>query len=280
VIDPTAILPGDSGLEALRFVVDGWATGARNMAVDEGLAIGAAHRGGKATLRVYRFQPACITIGRFQRYPGELDPETCMREEIEIVRRPTGGLAILHLDEFTYSLTLPVSTRTARSRESVFRIAASGIVEALRLVGVEAGIVVHEEPGHSATWCFDRAFGVDLEWNGRKICGSAQKIGPGYALQHGSIFLKPNSQTLRLLVGAGSGEPRPSEGGQEPVALEEAAAEPISWERMCGAFEAGFSNALGVKVVRGVLTGDEEETVEKFFERRYSNTAWLQQVSD
>jgi len=256
----------------MRLVVDGWMTGALNMARDESLAASVAS-GGTPTLRLYRFRPSCISIGRFQEYPGEIDVDGCAARGIEVVRRPTGGLAILHQDDFTYSLTLPRKEASAYYREEYFNIAAAGIIEALGAVGVPAGAADHPTRGKGpGTWCFDSAYGVDLEWRGRKVCGSAQRVGPGSVLQHGSVFLSSQEGILEGLV-AVSPEAEPK--GTPQVSLEEAAGSRVSWERLADAFAEGFARALAVTLVTGTLDSGEDAVASKLRDDRYAEAGWL-----
>src|SRR5690349_2496197 len=91
-----------------RLLNDPPASGAWNMAVDEALLEGVASGRSPATLRFYSWRPACLSLGYFQPF-GIVDVSGCRARGVDVVRRPTGGRAILHDRELTYSLTLPAS---------------------------------------------------------------------------------------------------------------------------------------------------------------------------
>lgn len=261
----------------MRFIDDGWRTGAENMARDEALAVGAAGPHAGPTLRVYRFKPPCVTVGRFQEFPAGLDLGACWELGIGVARRPTGGLAILHLDDFTYSAVFPRTGRSRLTMDSVFGTVALGIIAALSVFGVEAGIAVHSgETVSGSTWCFGSAFGVDLDWHGRKICGSAQRQSSRYLLQHGSIFMKSRDDVLNRISGAGTTGSEGTAYARRPVALEQAACRPIEWEELRDAFVEGFRAALGEPLDAGTLTSSEEETAERLYREKYGTERWLE----
>jgi lipoyl(octanoyl) transferase len=240
-----------------------------NMAIDEALASCARKAGGVPTLRLYSFDPPCITIGRFQR-PGTLvDEEACARAGVEITRRPTGGLAILHKDDFTYAVTCPTGD-AGSSPDHYFRMIASGVTASLERLGIEAVLASHNRRRSSPGWCFDREFGVDIEWRARKICGSAQRISKGSLLQHGSLFLADNSALI-----AGLSRPGEARAGAAPVSVAEACGRRVSREEMAEAFREGFSGALGVRMEEGRLSEDEEGSAAELAAAKYADPRWL-----
>ena len=246
-----------------------------NMARDEALAISAG-LGSPPALRVYRFAPPAVSIGRFQPVSGFIDLEVCEREKIEVVRRPTGGLAILHLDDFTYSVSLPRHADHARKKEQYFALVARGVLEALHLLGIKARVVSHRGTDtQPSVWCFEGAFGVDIEWQGRKVCGSAQRLFKDSLLQHGSLFLRVHPEILKgiEMVSRQAAEAVPRE--DTLVSLLEAAGKTITWEDVCLAFFEGFSNALSLTVENGRFSESEESLAGRLYEKKYSTAQWL-----
>jgi lipoyl(octanoyl) transferase len=255
----------------MRLVVDGPLTGAENMARDE--ALGRCHEPGvAAVLRAYRFSPPAVTIGRFQRWPGAFDLDTGVGPDLEVVRRPTGGLAILHRNDFTYSVVMGSSSSGSSGRDEVFRLVADAIVAALYELGIRAGTASHRGAGKPrGDWCFESAFGVDLEWRGKKICGSAQRVIRSSVLQHGSLFLQRGDEENSTPAAAGSERP-----GVGPfVTLQEAAGRDVGWEEVLDAFRVGFERSMGVALDPGTLSGSEETEARRLFEARYSRPEWL-----
>ncbi len=255
-----------------RLVVDGTHGGAENMARDEAMARCVGQGLADATLRAYRFKPPAVTIGRFQDFPGGINLEECALERISVVRRPTGGLAILHMEDFTYSVVLPTAGTGPGVRERYFDLVAGAIIEALGALGISAGQVRHRARGLAGAWCFEGVFGIDLEHDGRKICGSAQRVFSGAVLQHGSLFLRETAETLDRLTGARAGG---MAGGPGFITLGEAARERVSWEEVLDAFVNGFERALDVVLKPGALTPGEESLARRLLVEKYTDEEWL-----
>lgn len=260
----------------MRFIDDGWRTGAENMARDEALSLGVGEGSNVSTLRVYRFSPPCVTVGRFQDYPAGLDLRACREMGIDVVRRPTGGLAIPHIDDFTYSVNLP-SGRPGVEGETVFRAVADGILASLEILGVDAEFAAHHARIPASTpWCFDSAFGVDLEWHGRKICGSAQRRASACILQHGSLFLSSTDAALARITGTCSALDTEPERALRPVSLEEAAGRTIGWSEVRDAFILGFERAFGEALEAERLTPSEELNAAGLHASKYGTARWLE----
>ena len=258
-----------------RFIDDGEHSGALNMARDEAIATGSGP-GSPPTLRVYRFEPAAVSIGRFQPVRGFIDLETCERQNLEIVRRPTGGLAILHLDDFTYSVSLPRQPCAPHTTDQYFALVAGGILEALLELGIKGRVVSHRGTGvRTSPWCFDGAFGVDIEWQGMKICGSAQRMFREAVLQHGSLFHSVHSGLLEDIAVEGHGFTQAAPRGNAFVSLSEAAGRAVTWEYASRAFLEGFSRSLSIEFEHSRLSRSEELLAERLYETKYTADDWL-----
>jgi lipoate-protein ligase A len=139
---------------------------------------------GRARLRLYRWQPPALSLGRFQP-EADVDLDACTRLGVEVVRRPTGGRALLHGGDLTYAVTLP--TRPESGVDATYRYLAAALRAGLARVGVRAEVARHEGPAGAV--CMATQQGADLRVGDRKVCGSAQvRRGTG-VLQHGSILL-------------------------------------------------------------------------------------------
>jgi lipoate-protein ligase A len=258
-----------------RFIDDGEHSGAHNMARDEAIALSTG-AGSPPTLRVYKFLPAAVSIGRFQPVRGLIDAKTCARENIEIVRRPTGGLAILHLDDFTYSVSLPRQAGAHDARDKYFALISIGILEALVQLGIRGRVVSHTGTGiKTSAWCFDGTFGVDIEWRGRKVCGSAQRLFKEAVLQHGSVFLRVNPELLEKITVTGHEVAKVVQLKNAFVSLPEAAGRTVTWEQVSRAFQEGFSSSLSIEVEPGTLSKSEELLAERIYATKYANDGWL-----
>lgn len=257
-------------METWRLLIDPSHPGASNMALDEALALSAADSG-RNTLRLYSFDPPAITVGRFQRIDGFLDTDVCDRQGVGLTRRPTGGLAILHKDDFTYSVVSPRGATGSAGRDVHFRKIADGVTAALGLLGISAEVASHGEAALGRGWCFEMEHGVDIVWASRKICGSAQRMAGGYVLQHGSLFLSENEALLQELAPALGGRLSRS----SFVTLDEACGRPVGWREVAEAFVSGFAGGLGVALEPGEFTPEERHRADVLEKTKYADREWV-----
>src|SRR2546421_12562590 len=169
-----------------RLLLDPPAEGAWNMAVDEVLLDGIAAGSAPPTLRFYTWTPACLSLGYFQPF-SVVNVEGCRALGIDIVRRPTGGRAILHDRELTYSVALPASVlgHDGGVLPSYYRLSLA-LQDGLRRLDVPATLAP-ESAGSSAAHgpvCFDRPSAHEILLDGRKLVGSAQMRRGGGPPQH------------------------------------------------------------------------------------------------
>jgi lipoate-protein ligase A len=169
------------------------------MAADAAL-LDAVAGGSAPVLRLYCFDPPALSLGRFQP-DTDVDRAACDRLGVEVVRRPTGGRALLHGAELSYAVALRAPSGAGGSVEACYRYLAGALVAGLARLGVEAAIARHDGPG--GPLCLATQQGSDLRVGERKVCGSAQVRRRDVVLQHGSILLDrlPFDET-DLVVGA------------------------------------------------------------------------------
>ncbi|MEO7085226.1 MAG: lipoate--protein ligase family protein [Gemmatimonadaceae bacterium] len=190
-----------------RFLVTPPLSGAENMAMDEALKE-RARVSGEWTMRVYSWAAPTVSLGRNQRAKGQYDLGKIAALGATVVRRPTGGRAILHDREITYSVTAPADDAGELyvSYNGINRL----LQQALRLVGVNAELAapvrVAAPPGMSP--CFNEPSAGELVFQGRKLAGSAQWRSEGSMLQHGSILVGDDQSILSTLTVA-EGPPIP-----------------------------------------------------------------------
>lgn len=198
-----------SGGRASRLLVSPPADGATNMAIDEALLHRAA-LAGEVAYRVYSWARPTISLGRNQPARGCYDFDRARARGVEFVRRPTGGRAILHHREITYSVSAPISA-FGSLRES-YRTINRLLMEALGRLGVDA----HEAetssraPVPSLAPCFDSPVAGELVARGRKLVGSAQVRDGDAFLQHGSILVDDDQRLLAELLVRGEAGPPPA----------------------------------------------------------------------
>ena len=169
------------------------------MALDHAL-MARARRGGEAVLRVYEWSSPVLSLGRSQQARGVYADDELARRDIAVVRRPTGGRALLHHREVTYSLTAPASA--GEPLGVMYRRMNALLLEALSALGV-AGVLAW--PGSrgqppTAMPCFAEPSGGEIVVNGRKLVGSAQWRDGGALLQHGSILVENDQVMLPSLM--------------------------------------------------------------------------------
>ena len=259
-----------------RIISDGALSGAANMARDHALA--QALRPGTGIVRFYRWSPATLSLGRNEPVTAGYRDFLRNHPEIGVVRRPTGGRAVIHDRELTYAVALPA--RAYGGPRQAYRKLNEGLVEGLRRLGVEAVAAAGSALPPDAGPCFmEPSEGEVVVW-GRKLVGSAQVRIGGAVLQHGSVLLVADQSPL-LGVTPGNGGAAPdngSRGGHRrasagPITLAEVLGQTPTWEQLVDGFSRGFARALGGDWAPGALT-DEERRLARELEDRYGSAAW------
>jgi lipoate-protein ligase A len=181
-----------------RLFLTGPATGAENMALDEAL-MARARTTGEWVLRVYSWSAPTLSLGRNQGARDAYDVATLADAGIAVVRRPTGGRAVLHDREVTYSVTGPVDGAGAL-QESYRRINRL-LLDGLRSLGVAVDVATTARaPKPDLSPCFERPSSGELTAGGRKLAGSAQWREHGALLQHGSILVDGDQAPVATLL--------------------------------------------------------------------------------
>lgn len=189
---------------AFRIRADDPASGAVNMRRDLQMLEAVEAGDESATLRLYAWRPACISLGHHQP-EEELDLAAARRDGLDVVRRPTGGGAILHDDELTYAFAAPwAGGPGVRRVRSAYDLVADALVRALQSVGVAAAR--GGSGGAHAALCFSESQGHEIHVGGDKLVGSALRAGRRGFLIHGSLPRGPSHRRLSryALPGAGA----------------------------------------------------------------------------
>jgi lipoyl(octanoyl) transferase len=269
--------------DAWRLLVDAPAGGAWNMAVDEILLEGVAAGTTPPTLRFYQWTPACLSLGYFQSV-DVVDVDGCRALGVGVVRRPTGGRAILHDRELTYSIALPASVLGLDGGvlPSYYRLSLA-LQDGLRRLGVPATLAPESAargPTAHGPVCFDRPSAHEILLHGRKLVGSAQMRRGGGILQHGSILIEPRIDKLRACLrlphdSAGSTVDDGSERLQDGVAglAELGLTQP---GRVAVAIGDAFAARFGVSLEQAPLQPDELAAARALAGSKYQSAAWTQ----
>lgn len=239
--------------------------GPTNMATDVALLRSVAGGRARPTLRLYRWKGPWVSLGYAQDAAKAVELEACRAAGVGLVRRPTGGKALLHGADLTYSLTLPASHPVARTSITKSYLTISKVlVDALALLGLSMSLTERESGRNEATRaCFEEHRVETISVGGRKLIGSAQARRDGGLLQHGSILLTPNDElAARLFRPAGLTEEAFRARYRSRVVSLAEAAPAISAEALAAALVAAFGKAFG-DVVAGELAADELRAVEE-----------------
>ncbi len=193
-----------------RILIDGNHGPAENMAIDE--AIFTLVRRGESvpTIRFYGWEPPTLSIGYHQKCESEVDFDELEKRGYGFVRRPTGGRAVLHRDEVTYSVIAPIGGALSGNVTDIYMRISEALRDGLRLMGVNAelekGKLSSDEQRKAANPCFTSTSRYELAVDGRKIVGSAQVRKDNAFLQHGSILLHHDqTEMAELLPGLSEG---------------------------------------------------------------------------
>jgi len=243
-----------------RLIVDGEAGGATNMAVDTAIMTSVVEGASPPTLRFYAWSPPCLSLGRSQS-ASEVDSSACRAAGIDLVRRPTGGRAILHTDELTYSVAL-----------------LQDLLAGLRALGAEVGQATGQrKPAAELTpVCFETPSDYEITVGGRKLVGSAQWRGRGGVLQHGSLPLYGDlGRIVDYLTFAEAEREQQRRAVRERAAtLQDALGRVAPVAEVVEALAAGFGQALQVTLERGELTERERALAADLRRERYTEPQW------
>ena len=262
------------GARAFRLIVEAGDEGAWNLAVDESILAGYEnHESDSPTLRLYSWVPPALSLGRGQLAAVSHAPDVLAAEGIQLVRRPTGGTAVLHDRERTYSVAarLRVDPFPGGVTDTYRKIA--GAVElALRSLGLDAravkGVRRSTRPRAASPLCFAERSQEEITVGGRKLVGAAQLRRRGAFLQHGSILLRADPVRTARAVGS----PWPSE--DLSAGIEDLLGRSLSDSELDGALIAAFSQVFGAQMVSAPLTETERARALLLRASKYRNDAW------
>ena len=267
------------GVDRWRLLRHGAATGAENMAVDEAIAQAIAAGLVPPTLRFYAWAPPCVSLGRNQPAKG-VDVSRCASRGYDVVRRPTGGRAILHTDEMTYSIVASPEHRLMQGYvlDSYLRI-SHGLVAGLRRLGIAA----EEAPGTNragpdvSAACFEVPSAYEIVAGGRKILGSAQARRSTSVLQHGSLPLVGDlTRVVDCLAFDDEAEREALRASLQGHAatVEELLGRVVSFDEAVDAMVAGMVDALEIDLVPDDLTGQERAWTQELVRDKYQHDSW------
>jgi len=242
----------------------GFHTASINMAIDR--AILEAHSKGKVppTVRFYGWTPPAISIGYFQALNDEVDLEACKKFGVEYVRRITGGGAVFHDKEVTYSIIIPENHPAIPKNilKSYGRI-CNALIQGLTHLGI------------SSTYAPIN----DLLVNGKKISGNAQTRKERTVLQHGTILMDVDVDTMFSLLKVPNEKIKDKlikDVKQRVTSIQHVLGKKIGFEEVEDALKIGFEDEFDIELIKGSLTKEEETLARQFEKACFSTTQWNQ----
>ncbi|MDM7986976.1 MAG: lipoate--protein ligase family protein [Smithella sp.] len=248
-----------------------------NMAIDEAVFDETIKNHKPPTIRFYTSNPFAITIGYFQDAHKELNIEKYWREGIDVTRRITGGRAVFHFHEITYSVA-------AAEHEKIFpadilgayKIISQCIARGLRELGIHASLAEDGRPFRKdeiQPCCFSTSLRNELQVKGRKICGSAQVRKKGGFLQHGLLLLDFDAEKTADLMLPDCTPLQVEELEKSVTSVAHELGCPMDARDICSRIKKGFIKELGIKLEDGTLTSAEEKLKDKLM-KKYTDVNW------
>jgi len=251
-----------------------------NMAIDEAIFRENQLRDAAPTLRFYSWCPPSISLGYFQETSKEIDVEECRRYHIDIVRRPTGGKAVLHEHDLTYAVVAKENNPLfPPDILGTYRVISGCIADALSELGIEAEMAGDGRASQDELLkasCFSSPSRYELLVKKRKICGSAQVRSRGVFLQHGSILLDFDPvKTCAVLLSHNSDRVRHVKQLRESVtSINEHTGPIVNVAMICDALKKNFEKKLGIELVQEEMTPEEEILKTQLMRDKYMNDKW------
>lgn len=261
-----------------RLINSGFQTGAMNMALDEALLHSVANGDSLPVLRFYRWQPATVTLGYAQSVMTDLDQDICRKAGLDVVRRSTGGRAVLHDQEVTYSVIAPLNTSLfGHSVLDCYRVISEILQKTLVQLGLPAELVPGKPRGGHLNAlkavCFSAPSQYELVINGCKVAGSAQKRFGQTFLQHGSIPIEMDLELLGKALKVDVGDS--AAGSMDTVGwLNQWSAKPLVISDVEKLLADVFSNHLQIEWVHSQPTPAEKQQARWMSDVKFGHPNW------
>ena len=229
------------------------------MGIDEAILLSRAKGLVPNTLRFYVWSPPCVTIGYFQSLEKEIDLKAAKKFGVDFVRRYTGGGAVFHNKELTYSIVLPEKD-ISKNIEKSYKQICGFIISGLKELGLDAKF----KPIN------------DIVVKGKKISGNAQTRKFGFVLQHGTILmdLELDKMFSVLKVSDEKIKDKLISNAKERVCCLKDLGVNISAQELADVLKESFKNKFGVELVEGKLSEEEFRVAERLVKEKYSNKEW------
>lgn len=245
-----------------RLLQTGYAGAAFNMGLDMAILDSVSSGESLPTLRFYGWKPPAISLGYFQSVEEEINLEACRERGVDVVRRITGGGAVFHDTEVTYSIGIPEGHPLASpSIPESYKILCQGIIDGLALLDIDAEFAPIN----------------DILVGGKKISGNAQTRRNHCIFQHGTILLAVDAATMFSLLKV----PKEKSRGKmiedimaRVTSVSAIAGDSPGFESVSGAIRDGFSSALDLAYVEDQPRQKELESAASYASSKFSDNAW------
>ena len=254
------------------------------MAVDEAVVRAVGKGASPPTVRVYGWAPPAVSFGYAQRIHREIDPERCKAAGIDIVRRPTGGRAVLHWNELTYSVLCRADDPClGGSVQEAYRKISTCLVAGIRHLGLNVRFesrhqAIPSPRGKDLTLpCFSSTAQYEVILEGRKLLGSAQQRFGDLLLQHGSLLLGPEHKEIVELMPEGKDTLKDrfrTQLDRHTTSLFEALNHTVSFDEVANALRRGILDTAGIALTDAPLSPEEKAEAQRLVAEKYGTDTW------
>ena len=250
----------------MRLIDTGYNNAAMNMAIDEALLDSK-----EPILRFYRWKPAALSIGYFQSIK-DFNFENLKKYNIDLVRRITGGNAVLHYKEITYSFIIDEKEMPKSVIES-YRVISNGLLNGLRILGLKAQMNEDVDKGETSAVCFNDPSWYEIVVNNKKMIGSAQKRINGRLLQHGAILIDIDIEKYCSLFN-NYNKNLIDKVKKRMTSINNELNKKIGYNDVKEAMRKGFEDNFKIRLREDRLTKEELAKAKELSEKKYSTKEW------
>jgi lipoate-protein ligase A len=271
-------------LQQWRLLITPPSQGAWNMAVDEAILEAVEQKSGLPTLRLYSWDPPCLSIG-YAQPSADIDLPRLFALGWHWVRRPTGGRAILHTDELTYSVIAPLSDpRVSGGVLESYQRLSYALLTALHVLQIPAVSQPGKSPANNqenGAVCFEVPSNYEITVQGKKLIGSAQARRKNVVLQHGTFPLRGDLTRITQVL-AFTDESARSDAAlrllSHATTSEGLLGTGVSWQEAVDAVISGFQSELNLDFIREPLSPLEISRAEHLLHEKYTHPFWLERI--